>query len=153
MIARCAIVVLTLLASSPALAETLDAEAARRFVVGKLFEFTCFDGSRGAGRVYDDGSVIGTIQFHGSGPVRLAWLPTGTLKVKSETVCASLNGSPIEQCFDLTRTDDQSFRGSVSGLDFAYCDFTHRLSIADKRPRPQPSEPLSLNATRNRGSH
>ena len=52
MIARCAIVVLTLLASSPALAETLDAEAARRFVVGKLFEFTCFDGSRGAGRVY-----------------------------------------------------------------------------------------------------
>jgi hypothetical protein len=151
MIARCAIVVLTLLASSPALAETLDAEAARRFVVGKLLEFTCFDGSNGTGRVYDDGSVIGTIQFHGSGPVRLAWLPTGTLKVKGETVCASLNGSPIEQCFDLSRTDDQSFRGSVSGLDFAYCDFTHRLSIADKRP--QPSEPLSPNAARNRRGH
>ena len=98
-VAGLTIVVLTLLASGPALAETLDAETARRFVVGRLFEFTCFDGSRGAGRVYDDGSVIGTIQFHGSGPVRLVWLPTGTLKVKGETVCASLNGSPIEQCF------------------------------------------------------
>ena len=153
MIARCAIVALTLLASSPALAETLDAEAARRFVVGRLFEFTCFDGSRGAGRVYDDGSVVGTIQFHGSGPGRLVWLPTGTLKVKGETVCASLNGSPIEQCFDLSRTDDQSFRGSLLGLDFAYCDFTHRLSIADRRPRPQPSELPSLDVTRNRRSH
>jgi hypothetical protein len=132
----CAIVVLTLLASSPALAETLDAETARRFVVGRLFEFTCFDGSRGAGRVYDDGSVIGTIQFHGSGPVRLVWLPTGTLKVKGETVCASLNGSPIEQCFDLSRTDDQSFRGSVLGLDFAYCDFTHRPSVGPVRSHP-----------------
>ena len=77
MIARYAIVVLTLFASSPALAETLGAEAARRFVLGKLFAFTCFDGTRGAGRVYDDGSVIGVIQFQGSGLVRSAWLPPG----------------------------------------------------------------------------
>ena len=40
---------------SPALAENLDAEAARRFIVGKLFAFTCADGSRGVARVYDDG--------------------------------------------------------------------------------------------------
>ena len=67
MVARHAVVVLTLLLSfSPALAEDLDAEAARRFIVGKLFAFTCADGSRGVARVYDDGSVIGTIQFHGS---------------------------------------------------------------------------------------
>jgi hypothetical protein len=37
-----------LLASVPALAETLDAAAAQRFVLGKLFSFPCFDGSRGA---------------------------------------------------------------------------------------------------------
>ena len=66
MVARHAVAVVTLLAFSPALAENLDAEAARRFIVGKLFTFTCADGSRGAARVYDDGSVIGTIQFHGS---------------------------------------------------------------------------------------
>jgi hypothetical protein len=148
MIARYAIVVVALFASGPVFAESLDADAARRFVVGKLFAFTCFDGSRGAGRVYDDGSVIGTIQFQGSGPIRSAWLPAGTLKVNGEAVCASLKGIPIEPCFDLNRTDDQSFRGSVSGLGFAYCDFTRRLSVTGRRLRPQSSEPLSLDPTR-----
>jgi hypothetical protein len=107
MIAWYAILIVALLAYGSALAESLDAEAARRFVVGKLFEFTCFDGTRGAGRIYDDGSVIGTIQFRGSGLVRSVWLPAGTLKVKGETVCASLNGVPFQPCFDLNRTDDQ----------------------------------------------
>ena len=152
MIARYAIAVLTLLASSPLLAESLDAEAARRFVVGKLFAFTCFDGSRGTGRIYDDGSVIGIIQLHGSGPVHSARLPAGTLKAKGETVCASLSGIAVEPCFDLARTGDQSFRGSVSGLDFAYCDFTYRLNVTDQKPRPRPSEPLSLDPPRD-GRH
>jgi hypothetical protein len=49
--APCAIALVALLACRPGLAEGLDAEAARRFVLGKLFTFTCFDGSRGAGRV------------------------------------------------------------------------------------------------------
>ena len=51
MVARHALAVVTLLSFSPALAENLDAEAARRFIVGKLFAFTCADGSRGAARV------------------------------------------------------------------------------------------------------
>ncbi len=144
MIARYAIVIIALLASRSALAENLDAEAARHFVVGKLFAFTCFDGSRGAGRIYDDGSVIGTIQFRGAGPVRSVWLPAGTLQVKGELVCASLKNMPFEPCFDLNRTDDQSFHGSVLGMDFAYCDFAHRLSITTRR---QPSEPLSPDLT------
>jgi hypothetical protein len=148
MIPRYAIMIVTLLAAGPTLAESLDADAARRFVLGKLFAFTCFDGSRGAGRVYDDGSVVGTIQVRGSGPVHSVWLPAGTLKVKGGTVCASLNGIPIEPCFDLNRTDSQSFRGSVLGMNFAYCDFTHRLSITSRRPRQQLSEPLSLDPTR-----
>ena len=144
MIARFAIVVVTLLAACPALAEPMNAEMARRFVAGKLFAFNCFDGTRGAGRIYSDGSVIGTIQFHGSGLVRSVWLPAGALKIKGETVCASLTGMPFEPCFDLNRTDDQSFRGSVLGMDFAYCDFARRLSITTRR---QPSEPLSLDPT------
>jgi hypothetical protein len=126
------------------LAERLDVAAAQRFVLGRLFVFACFDGSRGAGRVYGDGSVIDTIQLHGSGPIYSVWLPAGTLKVKGETVCASLDGMPFEPCFDLNRTDDQSFRGSVLGMDFAYCDFAHRLTITARR---QPSEPLSLDPT------
>ena len=110
---RCAIVIVILLASRPALAESLNADAARGFVVGKLFAFNCFDGSRGAGRIYGDGSVVGTIQFQGVGPVEWVSLPSGTLKVKGEAVCASLDRLPIEPCFNLNRIDDQSFRGSI----------------------------------------
>ena len=102
MVARYAIAIVALLAaapvliaSAPLLAESLNATAAQRFALGKLFAFAFFDGSRGAGRVYGDGSVIGTIQLHGSGPIYSVWLPAGTLKVKGETVCASLDGIPF----------------------------------------------------------
>jgi hypothetical protein len=72
MVARHAVVVLTLLLSfSPALAEDLDAEAARRFIVGKLF----------------------------------------------------------------------------------YCDFTERVRTPDTVPRPESSEPLSLDPPRDRAVH
>jgi hypothetical protein len=147
MIARHAVVIVGLLAASPALAESLNADAARRFVMGKLFAFNCFDGSRGAGRIYRDGSVIGTIQIHGSGRVHSESLPAGTIRVKGEAVCASLDRAPIEPCFNLNKVDDQSFRGSISGLDFAYCDFTRRAKvIGTSRPQP-PQPPLSLEAT------
>src|SRR5437764_14507603 len=116
MIARVAIVVVSLLAAISARAEVLSPEAARRFVTGKLFAFNCFDGSRGAGRIYGDGSVVGTIQLQGSGPVDSIRLPARTLQVKGEAVCALLSGIPIEPCFNLNRTNDQSFRGSISGL-------------------------------------
>src|SRR5229473_6871278 len=112
MIARCAIVIVMLLAFRPAVAESLNADAARRFVLGKLFAFNCFDGSRGAGRIYGDGSVIGTVQFHGAGPVRSVWLPAGTLQVRGQAICASLKGMAFEPCFNLDRTGEGSFRGS-----------------------------------------
>src|SRR5262245_18601251 len=135
MITRCTIVIAIFVAFRPAAAESLNADAAR---VGRLFAFNCFDGSRGAGRIYGDGSVVGTIQFQGVGPVEWVSLPSGTLKVKGEAVCASLNRLPIEPCFNLNRTDDQSFRGSISGLDFAYCDFSRRVRVTDRRCLPGP---------------
>jgi hypothetical protein len=135
MFARCAIpIVIFLLAFRPASAESLNAETARSFVVGRLFAFNCFDGSRGAGRIYDDGSVVGTIQFQGGGPVEWVSLRPGTLKVKGEAVCASLNYPPIEGCFNLNQIDDLSFRASISGQDFAYCDFTRRMTLTDRNP-------------------
>jgi hypothetical protein len=142
MIARFAIAVVALFAASAASAETMTAEAARRFVAGKLFAFNCFDGSRGAGRIYGDGSVIGSIQYRGAGPMKAVWLPAGTLRVKGEAVCASLQGMPFEPCFNLERLDDRSFRGSVSGLGFLYCDFTRRVSVAGigtRRHSPAPA--------------
>src|SRR6059058_25070 len=107
MVSRFAILVLILLAAGLACAESLTPDAARHFVAGKLFAFSCFDGSRGTGRVYGDGSVIGTIQFQGLGPVDSVRLPAGTLKVKSEAVCASLDRPLIEPCFNLNRIDDK----------------------------------------------
>jgi hypothetical protein len=147
MIGRFAIVVVTLLGAGPALAESMNADVARRFVTGKLFAFNCFDGSRGAGRIYVDGSIIGTIQLRGAGPVRSVWLPAGTLVVKGEAVCASVKGMPFEPCFNLNKMDERSFRGSVSGLGFAYCDFTRRVNVAGMSPRPPSSEPVAPEAT------
>jgi hypothetical protein len=117
-----------LLAAVPAIAGEMSGDEARRFVIGKMFSYTCFEGTRGQGRVHSDGSVIGSIQIRGEGPVRYAALPPGTLRVKGEAVCASLRGLPVEPCFNLERIDTNSFRGSVSGLGFAYCEFTRNQS-------------------------
>ena len=105
-----------LLAAVPAIAGEMNYDEARHFVAGKLFSYTCFEGTRGVGRVFPDGSVVGSIQFQGSGPVRYAHLPAGTLKSKGGAVCASLRGLPMEPCFNVERISETSFRGSVSGL-------------------------------------
>ncbi len=49
---------------------------------------------------------------------------------------------PFEPCFNLDKKDDRSFRGSVSGMGFAYCDFRHQgggqqmlMARAVARPR------------------
>ena len=34
---------------------------------GKLFSYTCFDGTVGMGRIFADGSVVGTIRLGGRG--------------------------------------------------------------------------------------
>jgi hypothetical protein len=39
-----------------------------------------------------------------------------------------VNGIPFHPCFDVDKTDQQSFRGSLSSLHFAYCDFTRRAA-------------------------
>jgi hypothetical protein len=127
----------------------MTADLAKRFVVGKLFTYSCFDGTRGAGRIYDDGSVAGSIQVKGNGPMKFVSLPAGTLKVKGQAVCAAVRGLPFEPCFNLTQTNQQSFRGAVSGLNFAYCDFVRRdirQSVVRTTWRQQPAEPLAITA-------
>ena len=125
----------------PAVAGMMDADEARKFVAGKVFAFTCFDGTRGAGRIFEDGGAAGAVQFAGSGPVRHLRLPGNTLQVRGQAVCASIRGLPFEPCFNLDRQDDRNFRGSVSGMGFAYCDFRRQgaaqmlLARAVARPR------------------
>jgi hypothetical protein len=140
---RLAVVCACVLVASSAVAEELAPEQARTFVVGKLFQYNCFDGTAGVGRVFADGSVVGTIQPPGSHEVRFANLPPGTIKVTQTSVCAHLSGLPIEPCFKVQRIDYRSFRGSISGLGFAYCDFHQRnpRSALTIRPSqaPQPT--------------
>ena len=133
-----------LLAAAPAIAGEMNAEEARRFVVGKMFNYTCFEGTRGHGRVLSDGSVVGSIQLQGSGQVRYAQLPPGTLRVKGEAVCASVRGLPVEPCFNLERIDDNSFRGSVSGLGFASCEFTRHNGRTTVTHSAHNNQPLGL---------
>ncbi|MGB8894032.1 MAG: hypothetical protein WA322_27125 [Pseudolabrys sp.] len=134
-----------LLAALPAVAGEMSADEARRFVIGKMFNYTCFEGTRGQGRINSDGSVAGSIQFQGSGPVRYAQLPANTLQVRGESVCASLRG--LQPCFNLERTSDNTFRGSISGLGFASCEFTRhggRTIVAHSVHRSNSAQPLGL---------
>ncbi len=123
---RCIALLVGLLAAVPALAGEMSADEARRFVVGHVFSYNCFEGTRGQGRVLSNGAVVGSIQLQGAGSVRYAALPPGTLRVEGQSVCASLRGLPIEPCFNLERLDNYTFRGSVSGLSFMSCEFTRR---------------------------
>jgi hypothetical protein len=136
---------------APALAGQMNADEARRFVSGKVFAFTCFDGTRGAGRVLDDMGAAGAVQFSGSGPIRHVRLPGNTLQVRGQAVCASIKGLPFEPCFNLDKKDDHNFRGSVSGMGFAYCDFHHQGAVQMLMARAV-ARPRSLHARERTGS-
>jgi len=126
MVLRAAVALTSLLAVAPAFAEPMNAETARRFVAGKLFAFTCFEGSTGTGRIFNDGSVAGVIRMGSNGNTRFMHLPPGTLFPKESRICSNVKGAFFNPCFDLNKTSDKSFRGAVSGFGFAYCDFTRR---------------------------
>src|SRR5262245_22874098 len=140
-----------LAAALPAAAGEMSADDARRFVIGKMFSYTCFEGTRGQGRINSDGSVAGTIQVQGSGPVRFANLPANTLQLRGESVCATLRGMMFQPCFSLQRTSENSFRGAISGLGFAYCEFTRhgRTPVAHgiRRSGADGAQPLGFRST------
>jgi hypothetical protein len=151
MLARC---ILTIMATViPAAAAELRPEEAKYLIAGKYFTYRCFDGTTGGGRINADGSVVGTIQPGGFGPTRVIGLPVGTVRVQSDSICASLPGASIQPCFTVTQTDSRSFRGTIAGLGFAYCDFVKESLGLQPTPRRQkpadaakfPPTPISSN--------
>ena len=125
---------------APAAAAEMKPEEAKRFIAGKLFSYTCFDGTRGAGRIHADGSVVGTMQVN-SGRVKFVVLPAGTIKLTSDSICASLPHAMFQPCFNVVQTSPNSFRGSLRALSFAYCDFVRhnpRLDLARSETAPAP---------------
>jgi hypothetical protein len=137
-----------ILGAGMAVAEELGPEQARSFVVGKLFSYTCFEGTAGVGRIFADGSVVGTIRMRGEGPPRFAALPAGTIRIDGQSMCAHLAGLPFTPCFRVDKLDYKSFRGSLAGLNFAYCDFYQRnprSQLISRRSDPSAAAPV-LNA-------
>jgi hypothetical protein len=151
MLARSLLLLAGVVGAIPAHAGELRPEEARRFVAGKVFAYTCFEGTKGVGRILADGSVHGTIQIRGSGPVRMMSLPAGTVRVQPDSICASVRGMPFTPCFAVNQLDSRSFRGSISGLGFAYCDFVRRnprLDIAEtSAPPPRVLDPGTMRTT------
>ena len=136
-------------------AENMNADEARKFIAGKMFAFNCFDGTKGIGRILDDGSAQGNVQFGGNGLMRGMRLPTNTLQIRGQQICASIKGLPFEPCFNLNKSNEVSFRGSVSGLGFAYCDFrkqgngrVYLANAASRRKSTQSADASRTDATR-----
>ncbi|MBS7539694.1 hypothetical protein [Ancylobacter lacus] len=123
--------------AGPALADSMDAQQARAFVVGRVFSYKCYEGSVGSGRVLPDGSVAGTIQMRGVGTPRFVTLPAGTLITKGEAICARMKGLTFEPCFDLEKVDDVTFRGNLAGFSKLSCEFNRggaaRAKLAARR--------------------
>lgn len=111
------------LVSGPLAAEPLNADAAQRFVVGRTFSYSCYEGTVGSGKVMKDGSVAGTIQVRGTGVPRYVTLPAGTVLAKGESVCAKLKGVAFQPCFELEKTATDSFRGNLAGFERMWCEF------------------------------
>ncbi len=143
---------------APVAAAEMKPEEARRFIAGKLFSYSCFDGTKGAGRIHADGSVVGTMQVN-SGRVRFVALPPGTIRLTSDSICASLPHALFEPCFNVVQTSATSFRGSLKAFSFAYCDFQRHNSRMDlarnesappaahaAAPHPAPAAPSESSA-------
>ena len=109
----------------PALAAELEAAQARKFIVGRHWNFHCFEGTTGSGRVLADGSISGTYREHGDGPTRQQSYPPATFEVHAGLLCA--DGQRLlgvfTPCFTINQKDDASFRGSIRWLPFLRCDF------------------------------
>ena len=133
----------SLVTSASAGETALAPEEAKRFVANKLFSYTCFDGTNGIGRIHADGSVVGTMQT-GANPVRFVSLPSGTIRLTSDSICAALPHALIQPCFNVVQTSPQSFRGSLRGLGFAYCDFVRRNPRQEITESEQPSRPHAI---------
>ena len=129
------------LSALPAKAGELKYDEAKRLIAGKLFSYSCFDGTTGAGRIQADGSVVGTVRIQGAGPLRFVSFPAGTVHNRSGSICASVKGIPLAPCFTVVPTSAHTFRGSISGLNFAYCDFigrSSRMELARAGAHPSP---------------
>lgn len=128
-------------------AQTLTPDQARAFVTGRTFAFSCFEGSTGAGRIFPDGSVAGTITLQSQGTARFVRLPPNTVRVRGENVCGFVEGMTFEPCFEVMKTGPSTFRGQLAGVETMWCDFTRlgneSQQVASRRKTRAPSSKVA----------
>jgi len=149
MLVRSAIIVAGLGLAIPVAAAEMKPEDAKRFVSGKLFAYTCFEGTTGQGRIQADGSVVGTISIRGAAAPRYIVLPPNTIRIDPQSICASVRGVAFQPCFNVQQTSQASFRGSLSGFGFAYCDFVRvnsRVQMAKSTSKFKVGRPIATAA-------
>jgi hypothetical protein len=117
----CAVVAVA--AGSSAHATQLQPFEAKRFIVGKLWSYRCYDGTNGVGRAFADGSISGTIQERGAGPRRNESRPAGTITVTANSICGPSFFLFIRPCFIVDQRNAQSFRGWIWPFSSQYCEF------------------------------
>jgi hypothetical protein len=131
-----AVLLFVLTSALPAVAEELKPLQARRIIIGKLWSFGCSEGTRGFGRIFDNGAVKGTIQEPGRGPVSHK-LPPETVSMRPESICATVpvGSLNIRPCFAFSLTGSNTLRGRVSSPLWMkvlwgdrFCDFVSRGS-------------------------
>jgi hypothetical protein len=146
---RSVIVVASFGLAFPATAAEMKPEDAKRFVSGKLFAYTCFEGTTGQGRIQADGSVAGTISIRGTAAPRYIVLPPNTIRINPQSICAAVKGVAFQPCFNVQQTSQASFRGSLSGFGFAYCDFVRvnsRVQMAKSTSKFKVARPVTTEA-------
>jgi hypothetical protein len=111
-----------LVVTSSALAQELGPDQTVTFLAGKQFDFACYDGTAGTGRISADGALTGTIRIGAEGPPRSNEFPPGTIRVDGPAVCVHLPGVPITPCLKVRKIGGNSFRGSITGLGLSSCD-------------------------------
>jgi hypothetical protein len=78
--------------------------------------------------------------------MKFVTLPAGTIKLTSDSICASLPHAILQPCFNVVQTSPTSFRGSLKALSFAYCDFVRhnpRMDLARTETVPPPPSSLA----------
>lgn len=127
-------------------AQSLNPDQAKAFVVGRTFTFTCFEGTTGAGRIFSDGSVAGTITMRSQGQTRFVRLPPNSVRVRGENVCGFVEGMTFEPCFEVVKTSASTFRGNLAGVETMWCEFTRLGADAPKvasRRKPKASDAVA----------
>jgi hypothetical protein len=132
---------LGILGAGWAAAEDLGPEQARAFVVGKVFSYTCFEGTSGVGRIFPDGSVVGTIRIRSEGETRFAALPPGTIRRTVRRCARTCRAYRLRRASGCKRSTTEA--SAVQSLDWILPIATSINPVCDRtlsaaRPGRQP---------------